>query len=80
MSDTTHERLREAREELGLSRERTAARLIPPVSAKTLERWEKGISPIKGYRLLQLADLYGVPVGLLKAKPPARRRRNGKGA
>jgi ribosome-binding protein aMBF1 (putative translation factor) len=50
----------EERERLGLSRERVAAQLEPPISAKTLERWEKRITPAPLWRLQQLARLYGV--------------------
>lgn len=50
--------LQEAREQYGLSREKVAARI--GVSSKTIERWEKGSTPIRRYQLLALADLYGV--------------------
>ena len=50
--------LREAREETGLSRERVAAQLNPPVSSKTIERWEAGITPTPGWRKAQLLKLY----------------------
>ena len=46
------------RERLGLARERIAAQLDPPVSAKTLERWEKGVSPLPYWRRIQLDALY----------------------
>jgi DNA-binding XRE family transcriptional regulator len=48
------------RERIGYSRERVAAQLEPPIAAKTLERWEKGVTPIPLWRLKQLAALYGV--------------------
>jgi hypothetical protein len=50
--------MRVRRERLGLSRERIAGRLEPPVTAKTIERWEKGVSPLPGYRRIQLDVLY----------------------
>jgi DNA-binding XRE family transcriptional regulator len=53
-------RLRRARDELGLPRERVAPRLDPPISAKTLERWEKGITLAPRWRLQQLARIYRV--------------------
>ena len=45
-----------------LSRESVARLLDPPISAKTLERWERCLSPIPAARLRQLAKLYAVPV------------------
>ena len=59
MSDSVrHSRLRAAREQIGLGREKVAAQLDPPISSKTLERWEAGAS-VKRWRLNQLADVYG---------------------
>lgn len=52
--------LREARDYLGLSREKVAAKV--GISSKTLERWEKGETPVKRYQLQQLAEVYGVSV------------------
>lgn len=49
-----------ARERTGLSRETVSRKLDPPISAKTLERMEKGAAPLKGFRLRQLADIYEV--------------------
>lgn len=46
------------REQTGLSRERAAAQLDPPVSSKTIERWEHGVTPIPGWRKTQLEKLY----------------------
>jgi hypothetical protein len=43
-----------------LPRERVAPRLDPPISAKTLERWEKGITLAPRWRLQQLARIYRV--------------------
>jgi len=65
MSDATVDGspLRQARDELGYSREWVAARL--QISSKTIERWEKG-APIRGYQLRQLAKLYEVPVAQLQ--------------
>lgn len=51
-------KLRKRRETTGLSRERVAALLDPPVSSKTIERWEKGENPIPGYRAAQLERIY----------------------
>jgi transcriptional regulator with XRE-family HTH domain len=51
------QRALEARNSLGLSRERVAALCDPPISAKTLERWEKGISPLPRWRAQQLAAI-----------------------
>ena len=51
-------RLWMSRSRTGLSRERVAALLDPPVTSKTIERWEKGIVPIPGYRKAQLTELY----------------------
>jgi DNA-binding transcriptional regulator YiaG len=50
--------LRALRNETGLSRERAVRELDPPASAKTLERWEKGTTPIPKYRLVQVLALY----------------------
>lgn len=61
MSDTNGtSRLRAARDELGYSRESVARSplLVPPITSKTLERWESGASPVKGFRLAQLAQIY----------------------
>lgn len=51
-----------AREAEGLSREKVARLLDPPVSAKTLERWERGFTPIPHHRLRQLAQVYRLRV------------------
>lgn len=60
MSDSDgHSRLRVKRDALGLGREKVAAQLDPPISSKTLERWEDGSSPVKRWRLNQLASVYG---------------------
>jgi len=57
--------LREARERTGLSRERVAA--WAGISSKTLERWEKGVTPPKQYVVDRLAALYRVnPEDLLR--------------
>lgn len=60
MTDTVLKR----RGKLGISRERVAARLDPPVAAKTLERWEKGVRPLPGWRRIQLDALYDSLEGL----------------
>jgi transcriptional regulator with XRE-family HTH domain len=54
--------LRSARERKGYSREHVT-RLVgeSTFSSKTLERWEKGVSPVPGWRLEQLAALYDAP-------------------
>lgn len=63
MSDTMIKTpLRQAREAEGRSREKVAAALDPPVSSKTIERWEKPGANVPGWRLKQLAALYGVGV------------------
>lgn len=54
--------LRTARDRLGLSRERVAAQLDPPISSKTLERWEKVDANVPLWRREQLADIYGCDV------------------
>jgi DNA-binding transcriptional regulator YiaG len=56
-----------ARKAEGLAREKVVRQLEPPVSAKTLERWERGVSPVPNWRLRQLAVVYGVTVASLKA-------------
>jgi DNA-binding XRE family transcriptional regulator len=58
--------LRAARERKGYSREWVAGRLDPPVSSKTIERWEEHPEKVKGYRIEQLAELYDAP-DLLRA-------------
>lgn len=45
----------------GLSREHVARLLDPPISAKTLERWEKGAN-VPPWRLKQLAHVYRVRI------------------
>lgn len=63
MTDTPSP-LRLARDRAGISRERVAAQLDPPISSKTLERWEKKAGKtISLGRLEQLAAIYDVPVG-----------------
>jgi hypothetical protein len=70
MSDTTGHStpLRAAREQAELSREAVTRRpeLDPPVSAKTLERWEQPGYRVKRARLRQLALIYGVSVEKLE--------------
>lgn len=58
-----------ARERAGLSREMVTRRaeLDPPISAKTLERMERGIAPLRGFRIKQLAAIYDVDVKELAA-------------
>ena len=61
MTDTVVEksRIRLAREAEELSRERVARLLDPPISAKTLERWERGAN-VPVWRIKQLAAIYRV--------------------
>lgn len=48
------------RESIGYSRETVVRRpeLDPPITSKTLERWERELTPVKRYRLTQLAAIY----------------------
>jgi hypothetical protein len=48
--------------------------LDPPISVKTLERWEKG-GRVKRWRLKQLARIYGVPMAELRPDDPDLRQR-----
>jgi DNA-binding transcriptional regulator YiaG len=61
--------LRTARENAELSREAVARRpeLEPPISSKTLERWEVPGARVKQWRLKQLARIYGVTAAELRA-------------
>jgi hypothetical protein len=56
-----------AREAEGLGRERVAQLLDPPITSKTLERWERGsnVNPIPRWRLRQLAQIYRTKVDVL---------------
>jgi transcriptional regulator with XRE-family HTH domain len=65
MSDTAS-RLLETRTAEGRSRDYIARLLDPPPTAKTIERWEKGITPVPRWRLRQLAEVYGVPLEMLE--------------
>jgi len=56
-----------ARRAEGLSREKVVRLLDPPVSVKTLERWERQISPVPAWRIRQLAQIYRVRLADLKA-------------
>lgn len=74
MSDNgTNTRLRQVRDELGLSREMVVRRpeLQPPITTKTLERWERGVTPVKGFRYQQLASIYQVKVAQLREERAA---------
>lgn len=62
--------LRRARDKRGLSRERVVVQLDPPMSAKTLERWEAG-GRVPEWRLDQLAEIYGVRSSALLDKKAA---------
>ena len=61
----------DARSDYGLSRERVAGLLDPPISTKTLERWEKGESPLPKWRAKQLAAIYGVTLKSLREEVAA---------
>lgn len=56
--------LQQRREELGYSREQVTRRpeLDPPISSRTLARWEEDPAPLlkKRWRLAQLAAIYGI--------------------
>jgi DNA-binding transcriptional regulator YiaG len=52
--------LRTVREDAGLTREQVCALLDPPVTTKTLERWEKGEYQPDDRRMGQLAMIYRV--------------------
>ncbi len=68
MSETVQiSRLRAARDHVGFAREAVCRQLDPPVSTKTLERWEDNPEPLtrKRWRLVQLAAIYSVPVEAL---------------
>lgn len=69
MTDTAATPLRKARDHKGLPRERVAAQLDPPISSKTLERWESPayIGKVPLYRMEQLAVIYGQSVRKLQA-------------
>jgi transcriptional regulator with XRE-family HTH domain len=70
MADTVQTKLRSVREYLEFSRELVARRLDPPVTARTIDRWERGTSRPKRYQLLQLATIYGVDVDQLDNGKP----------
>lgn len=53
-------RLQAVRSARGLSREKVGARI--GYSAKQIERWEKGVTPVKPMHLMALAEVYGVDV------------------
>ena len=59
-----------ARQKEGLSREHVSRLLDPPISAKTLERWEKG-AKVPPWRLKQLAHVYRLRVRELEAEAVA---------
>lgn len=56
-----------AREREGLSREKATRRLSEPVSTKTLERWERGITPAPRSALRELAEIYRVDLADIEA-------------
>lgn len=65
--EATKTALREARDRIGYSRENVVRLLDPPVSTKTLERWEDDPEPLirKRWRLEQLASIYKTTPGAL---------------
>jgi transcriptional regulator with XRE-family HTH domain len=65
--------LRAAREQAELSREAVTRRpeLAPPISMKTLERWEQPGARVKRWRLKQLARIYGVTLSDLSSDKAA---------
>lgn len=65
--EVTPSTLKDAREAAGLSRERVAGMLVPPISAKTLQRWEDKNEIPRDARLRyrQLAHIYEVDVRVL---------------
>ena len=69
MTDTasTEHPIWAARKAEGLSREKVVRVLDPPVSVKTLERWERCVTPVPTYRVRQLAGVYRMRVSDLKA-------------
>lgn len=73
MTDTTTEKgvLWQARLNESLSREAVCRLLDPPVSTKTLERWERGSTPCPRWRLRQLASVYRTKVTALDQKVAA---------
>jgi DNA-binding transcriptional regulator YiaG len=66
MTDVIKTPLRAARDKKGLSRERVCVTLNPPISSKTLERWEEPGYRVPEWRLDQLALIYGVKVRRLQ--------------
>lgn len=72
MTDTSERSaLWKARAAAELSREHVSRLLDPPISAKTLERWEKGHNPPSKRRLRQLALIYRVRASDLNGDRPA---------
>jgi transcriptional regulator with XRE-family HTH domain len=53
-------KLQLTREEAGMTREQVVRLLDPPVSVRTLIRWEDGSTPIPYHRMRQLALMYRV--------------------
>ena len=54
--------LQMARETERLSCEQVGRLIDPPVSGRTVKRWEKGEASLDYWRLRQLAQVYRVPV------------------
>lgn len=65
MSDTHP--IWEARKRESLSREKVVRLLDPPVTTKTLERWERCVTPVPKWRVRQLAQVYRVKVNDLES-------------
>jgi predicted transcriptional regulator len=73
VTDTTidNSKLRRARDRKGLPRERVSAQLDPPISSKTLERWETDGYRVPLWRAEQLAGIYGVAIAEIEAEAAA---------
>lgn len=56
-------RLREARFNAGMTLADVATRCDPPVTQPAVSQWESGDRTLTVDRLVQLARLYGIPVG-----------------
>lgn len=67
MTDTkSFSSLRQARDAIGFSREEVVRMVEPPISSKTLERWEKNPKQVPLWRLEQLAHLYRTSLNRLR--------------
>lgn len=71
-SDTpSKSKLRLARENKGMSREMVVRQLEPPITVRTLQRMEAGETPLRKWRVEQLAAIYGVRVHTLMERKAA---------